>query len=56
MGKELHTFDWAIHSCSGKVQAHDMKDALHKVINIYFTFPYPSYDFARLDIKCKKRE
>jgi hypothetical protein len=49
-------YDWQIHNMSGEVQANNLKDAMKKVLDVYFdAVPFPPSGFTTLGISCKKR-
>lgn len=49
-------FDWRMKTLSGTFEADDMKDALKQAVDVYFELPFPGYDYAVIEIICKKRE
>jgi len=52
----MKKFEWKMANFFGEVEAENMKEALHKLIDIYMNFPYVDETFERIDLYCREKE
>jgi len=53
---ELNVYTFELYGYNGNIIAENMHQALYKIIDVYFTLPYPDQELVRIDIKCKLKK